>query len=340
MIYHQNLEDLILRRHEANHADQLRVFSGYIGPSPIEKISKRDLNVEIAYGCFKSSGVNRILHEKYQNITKTSNTKVYYSNRYNHSKIYCWLKDGEMIDVVAGSANFSNSGLSNDDTETLFEIQKSDYSKLSQQVDELFRVSALCTDFTVDEVKEKIPDYSRELILDEIVSKDPPKAKIYLGGRGRRVQSSAGLNWGHGIGHNNKSVAEIRIRPDLIRGLPNLFPNNGENLNHGLGQSHRNSKKNAEAIFDDGTVMDLSFEGKGGNYFGDSNRRFIKQLTSFPTKDVLGKYFRNRLSLGDSDKVTDEDLVKYGRDNIEVSLIDPGVYFIDFSNQNLHYISD
>ena len=332
MIYNQNLEDLILTRHEANHADRLRVFSGYIGPSPIGKISKTELIVEVAYGCFKSSGLNRILHEKYQNITKATNTKVYYSNRYNHSKIYCWHKDDEIVDVLAGSANFSNHGLANDDTETLFEIQKSDYLRLSLQVDGLFRGSSLCTGVTVDGDKVKISDSSKELRLDEIISKDPPKAKIYLGGRGRRLQSSGGLNWGHGDGHNNRSVAEIRIRPDLIRGLPNLFPNNGENLNHGAGQSHRNSKKNAEAIFDDGTVMDLSFEGKGGHYFGDSNRKFIKQLTSYPTKDILGKYFRNRLSLGENDKVTDEDLVKYGRDSIEISLLDPGVYYIDFSN--------
>lgn len=333
MIYNKNLEDLILTRHEANHADRLRVFSGYIGPSPIGKISKTELNVEVAYGCFKSSGVNRILHEKYQNITKSTNTKVYYSNRYNHSKIYCWLKDEEIVDVLAGSANFSNHGLANDDTETLFEIKKSDYSKLLLQIDELFRVSAICTDVTVDEVKVKVPDFSGELSLDEIISKDPPKAKIYLGGRGRRLQSAAGLNWGHSSrAHNRKSDAYLAIRVDLLKGLPNLFPNNGENLNHGVGQSHRNSKENAEAIFDDGTVMDLSFEGIGPDYFGDKNRKFIKQLSSYPTKDILGKYFRSRLSLGENDKVTDDDLRKYGRDSMEVSLLDPGVYYIDFSN--------
>jgi hypothetical protein len=333
MIYYQNLEDLILSRHEANHADRLRVFSGYIGPSPIEKISKRELNVEIAFGCFKCSGVNRILHEKYQKITEVTNTRVFYSDRYNHSKIYCWHKDGEIVDVLAGSANFSNNGLANDDTETLFEIQKSDYLKLSRQVDGLFRGSSLCTGVSVDEDKVKIPDSSGELSLDEIISKDPPKAKIYLGGRGRGLQSSAGLNWGHSSrAHNRKSDAYLAIRVDLLKGLSNLFPNNGENLNHGEGQSHRNSKKNAEAIFDDGTVMDLSFEGIGSDYFGDKNRKFIKQLSSYPTKDILGKYFRNRLSLGENDKVTDDDLRKYGRDTIEVSLLDPGVYYIDFSN--------
>lgn len=333
MIYYKNLENLILERHEKNHADKLRIFSGYIGPSPIEKISKKSLDIEIAYGCFKSSSLNKTVHEKYKKITNSSKTNIFYSDRYNHSKIYCWLKNGVTIDAIGGSANFSNNGLANDNTETLFDIKKSDYPNLSALIERLFLDSTICTKVSIDKAQVIKPNSTGELTLDEILSNDPPIAKIYLGGRGRKLQSASGLNWGHGGGNNRKSDAEIRIRPDLIRQLPNLFPNNGENLNLGVGQSHRNSKANAEAIFDDGFVMDLSFEGQGASYFGDNTRKFIKQLTSYPNKDVLGKYIRKRLSLNEDDKVTDHDLVRYGRDNIEISLLDPGVYFINFSNE-------
>ena len=36
----KDLENLIIKRHKYNKADELLILSGYIGPVPIEKISK------------------------------------------------------------------------------------------------------------------------------------------------------------------------------------------------------------------------------------------------------------------------------------------------------------
>tara|TARA_B110000238_G_C15822338_1_gene309086 strand:+ start:52 stop:579 length:528 start_codon:yes stop_codon:yes gene_type:complete len=169
-------------------------------------------------------------------------------------------------------------------------------------------------------------------MLDRVISTSPQVADIYLGGKGRKMQNAAGLNWGHGNGHNSKDCGELRLRANLVRAIPGLFPNNGINLNIGSGQSHRNKKENAEILFDDGFVLDASFEGQGGS--AGNGQVYYKQLTSFPQKNVFGTYFRHRLGLGRFDKITDQDLVNYGRDSIRLELIGEGMYYADFSKPN------
>jgi hypothetical protein len=47
--------------------------------------------------------------------------------------------------------------------------------------------------------------------------------------------------------------------------------------------------------------------------------------------DELGIYIRQRIGIPLGQKVLREDLIKYGRDTISISLIEEGVYFFDFS---------
>ena len=108
-----------------------------------------------------------------------------------------------------------------------------------------------------------------------------------------------------------------------------MSPNDGININSNLGQGHRNSFENAEILFDDGFVMDASFEGKGIKL--DNGKICYKQLSSFPKKNIFGKYMRKRLGLGQFVKITDQHLTDYGRDSIRLSLLDDGIYYADFS---------
>ncbi len=60
---------------------------------------------------------------------------------------------------------------------------------------------------------------------------------------------------------------------------------------------------------------------------------YPKQISSFPEKDILGKYIRKRLSLPEGARVTKADLERYGRTHVDVSLQSEGVYYFNFSQR-------
>jgi hypothetical protein len=330
MIYTKNLQNTLLQRHHSNGADELIILSGYSGPSPIKKASSLGIKLTFIHG-IKSALDNRLLHT-YQNLSVGS-SKVLVSDYYNHSKVYCWLKGNSPVDVLGGSANFSNNGLnSRVDGESLYEIEKNDFSRTFNYLIRVMNDSKHCSKVTLP--RKPIPSVAStmgQLKYDRVIAMSPPKAEIYLGGRGRTIQTKSGLNWGHGRGNNNADTAEIRLRNDLVNAIPALFPFNGVNPNSGSGQSFKSSTPDAEFLFDDGYIMDISFEGIGGSSKIAKGLKNFKQFSSFPSKSILGGYFRRRLGLPPGTLVADNHLLKYGRDTITLELISPGVYFCDFS---------
>ncbi len=328
MIYHNNLENLILDRHKSNNADELFILSGYTGPSPISKLSSLQIKSTVIHGI--QSQISKSL-KAYQTITSNSNCDVYIKNTYNHSKIYCWLRNNSPVEILSGSANFSTAGLNSAFRgETLFEVKKGDWSNTHNYLMTALQDSIISTSFTAKILaKQKLPLTSSTKQLDRVLSFNPPKVEIYVGGRGRKMHPKSGWNWGQGKGHNAAGVAEQRIRTALINDIPQLFPNNGVNVNYKKGQKLKNKKANAEILFDDGFVMDTSFEQNGGK--NSSGQILYKAFSSYPDKATYGKYIRKRLGLSPTSAITDADLKKRGKDTITLELLSPGVYFCDFS---------
>ena len=331
MIYTEELNDLIINRHTENGADKIIFMGGFIGPGPIENIKDQitsTIDCKIIYNCYKRSSKNLNFHEKYKNITSNSNVDVLYKNSYNHSKIYMWLKNNTPVDIIMGSANFSTSGLCNNNQEILMEVENTYYSDVKKYIDIALRDSQTCTAVT-PVIPKQIPIQIPPIInsisgLDKIISINPPVARIYFKSDNTGVPKKSGLNWGFGSGHVAKDCAYIPLRNKILQGLPSLFPYNGKNPNHKMGQKIRNNNQIAEGLFDDGTIIKLSFEGIQGN-------GHFKQMTSFPQKNIMGIYIRKRLGLGNYDQINDGHLKSYGRDNIDISKIDEGLYYLDFS---------
>jgi hypothetical protein len=328
MIYTDDLEDRVLNRHKLNGADELIFMGGYIGPDPVEKIARKinsQIKCEIIYNCSKNSNVNAVYHKKYVDITENTNVNVYYKNSYNHAKIYVWLKNKLPLEIMTGSANFSSSGLCNDGQEILIDIEKKEFTDVMNYVNTAFCDSQLCTKnkpFTTLSVNKKTKVHPNA--LDKIVKLNPPTAKIMLCDKVGHVHEKSGLNWGFGKAHIAKDCSYIAIRKQLIKDLPSLFPYNGKNPNKGVGQAKRNKRQIAEGVFDDGESIKLSFEGINppDNF---------KQLTSFPKNNILGIYIRKRLGLNQFDQINYNHLKRYGRDNIEISKVGEGLYYLDFS---------
>ncbi|MDB3997111.1 NgoFVII family restriction endonuclease [Gammaproteobacteria bacterium] len=332
MLYIQNLEELILKRHHQNNADQLIVLGGFIGPSPVEKIAKEDIKSSIIYGCKAKANFNSNFDKKYKEISSSTKSEVFYKKSYNHSKIYCWLEKDNIIEIIAGSANFSTNGLNNDFEEVLFDVNKADYSATYQYMVNALKDSESCLNYIHNEL---LPDTKLRKIkgLDTVLSYNPPSARLSLRSSKGEFEKRSGLNVGQAKlsgSHVNINDAYIPLRKEIIEELPELFPNNGVNkkIGTGYGSESKKKKPNAEFLFDDQEVMEMSFEGKGpeiptGNVF--------KQIRSFKPNSRLGEYIRGRMNIEDGKPFTNEDFKRYGRDTIDITLLDDGVYYADFS---------
>lgn len=157
------------------------------------------------------------------------------------------------------------------------------------------------------------------------------------------VGEKSGLNWGLQTGHsrkNEKDFAEayIRIPSEVIDNCPGLIPHL-PNVKSNSGKINRNFNP-ILVTWDDGTIMEMVFEGIGVKRPSKSMREedseydiYPKQLTSNDGGGyILGEYIRKRLSVSPRKIITLEDLKKYGRETICLKLENNGKYFIDFSN--------
>lgn len=82
-----------------------------------------------------------------------------------------------------------------------------------------------------------------------------------------------------------------------------------------------------ELIWDDGFVMKGLLEQNNEM----NGLLYPKAICSSERKSVLGLYLRERLGVSPTHLITVDDLIKYGRTDITVSLLAEGVYEMDFS---------
>ena len=346
MIFTKNLESLVLKRHLLNNATELLILGGYIGPSPVSKIAQEKINTKIIYGCISQANFNETYHKKYKFYSKNSNTEVFYKKSYNHSKIYCWHDNGAVKEIIAGSANFSSNGLTNDFEEILFEVDPCDYNDVYQYLEDSLDDSESCLTYSYQ--KKHIPKTSlkqtNNITFDKILSLQPPSARISFRAKdGKLKQINSGPRYSAKGSHVNIDDCTIGLKTALVEGIPKLFPNNGINpmIGKGHGNAGKKSKFNVEFLWDDGEVMDMSFEQKGkkmlnGNlYKGLRSSGFEKNSNA-----KLGKYLRKRIGLASGELFTDKNLKNYGRDHFDLTLMDEGIYYADFSVKNINKTSN
>lgn len=126
------------------------------------------------------------------------------------------------------------------------------------------------------------------------------------------VPERSGLNWGFADAHVSTADAYIALRTDFFLNYPNFFPPHGSVIN---------------VIWDDGVRMTCLLEGTqriNGNVEP-------KQISTYDDKSELGIYLRDRIGVSCNYLITIEDLLNYGRTDIDVSLLDNGDYYFDFS---------
>lgn len=316
MLYTQNLEELIFHRHEMHDTDELIVLSGYLGPKPVARIEELPFNSKVIYGMYGSEGIRPSLHNSLISIqSNVNNLNIYYSNLPVHSKCYIWRRRGEIIHSLIGSANFSVNGLTTPFREVLAETTVDTFIPLNEYLTHILNNSISCLEVGTErfvEVLETVDICSMTLLA-----------------RNGEVQNAAGLNWGQNPNnHTTLNDAYIPIRIAYIRESPNLFPPKQMNPllldNRGRMQRHNDS---IEIIWDDGVTMEGLLEGSQPI----DSVIYPKQISSFPSKSQFGEYIRERIGVPLGQPVRRHHLERYGRTDIEISLLGDGVYKFDFS---------
>jgi len=321
MLFYENLEEIIFQRHNTHLSDELIILSGYIGPHPVERLGGLPFSSSVIYGMYNSDGIRAGLHNSLTALqTKLNNVDIYYSNITVHAKCYAWKRNSKIVHALIGSANFSTNGLSSPNREVLAETTIDTFHPLDDYISNVLNNSILCLDGEVGSgARAPIPE-TRTTEYCRMTLPDP---------RTDEVQNYSGLNWRQGPEHHTRpNDSCIPIRASHIRNYPELFPPklSAPTMPGEGGRSLRHNDK-IEIIWDDGRIMEGLLEGS----YVINRIKYPKQISSFPNKDTLGKYFRNRIEVPDGEPIWKQDLEQYGRTHIDVSLTGEGVYFFDLS---------
>lgn len=325
MIFYDDLEEIIFHRHEMFDVDELVVLSGYVGPKPIERLKQLPLKTSVIYGMYGADGIGKGLHNTLTKLdNEIPNASIFYSQLPVHSKCYIWKKDGKIVTALVGSANFSVSGLSNPYKEVLAETTFDTSSSLNTYVNRVLSYSKRCNEIAANDpkIRQRVKERQARISLDGT-------CRMSLLNRSGEVSEKSGLNWGLANGHTSLGDAYIAITKDLLREFPELFPpKQGESIKSTEGAKMNRQNDAVEYIWDDGVTMEGLLEGNQEM----NGIEYPKNLCSGPKKNVLGKYLRSRMGITDLDyQITKEDLIRYGRTDVTISLQGEGVYELDFS---------
>lgn len=331
MLYYKNLKETIFRMQDSLVSpDNIVIVSGYVGYQPVKELCEKckDINITVIYGMYGCERIKQPLHDALVEIQETHpNVTILYSTIPVHAKIYTWNCDNSIKQALIGSANFSVNGLMNDYKEILANVEEDSLFSLKEYCEYIKASSINCNSSAVEvnsmSIAPRICKQKQPMLAKNI-------CRISLTDNKGLVSKKSGLNWGLSKGHVSKGDAYIRISTNHIRLFPSLFPPKKyigvENI-ESKGKKNRENDE-IELIWDDGEKMMGLLEGQTSPING---LIYPKQLSSSPSKSILGKYIRRRLGVDINHTITKSDLKRYGRTSIDISLIGEGIYYLDFS---------
>ncbi len=326
-----DLKKSILYPSDIGEFDHIIIISAYVGLGPINELSKLGINSTVVFGMYPTEGIDIKVHKIFQKFTEKKINIMYSSSQEVHSKIYLWKKNNEILKILVGSANFTNVGLTSQNREILVEAESKDYGEILEYVDDVIfnsTSSVNMDDLNLKLRSSKSQSGSPKLDLDEsLVSSKNRVCILSLLDKNDLMPNASGLNWGQSEKAKVKpNDAYISIRVSNIKAFPEIFPEKAMISENPLGKKNRQNDP-VDVIFDDNTIMSCLLEGSQEI----DGQIYPNKLSSFPKKNELGKYFRNRLEIGAGEKITKQDLVDYGRTDISIQKIGQDQYYIDFS---------
>ncbi len=332
MLFEKDLDTIIYERYKLLKCDDLVIVSGYVGPDPVKKISEIPIPTTIIYGMYGSDGIGKALHQALVEADNASKgVSIFYSTIPVHSKLYLWRYKGEVVHALIGSANFSTNGLTTPYKETLAETTADTFPRLDAYYKLIKERCIRCTDGTIS--ASRISRRVEEKSYDPTICSMP----LYITENGKEfIPEKSGLNWGMAKlsgSHVNINDAYIPIPAELAKHYPDLFPvkKMAPEAIEGVVRKNHRDNDNIDIIWDDGVSMTGLLEGNRCVKSGDSIVEYPKQIATSPSKALLGRYLRRRIGVPEGQAISIDDLNRYGRKTINVSLQGEGIYYFDFS---------
>ena len=346
----KNLNQLIMNTIQQN--DEITIISGFFSVDIIENIAKTGKPTTFYYGMYLKNGLSLAYYNAFKRLKCLyPNLTILIPVAYHvHTKCYIFKTNGIITQAFVGSANCSSSALNTTpNSELLMPVDTlSDKNFLEQYALEILKNSVPFDDpsiFPVNKSK-KLPVVAKRSKTTpkswNVYSGNPFSAIIplyYMKKNKPIVHEKDGLNWGNGP-HSSKSPnmeAIIPIRKFQIENHPLLIPFNGT-VGSGSGGKIQRMQNPIDVIWDDSTTMKMIFQQggveippKGKRTSKMTYRQYPKALTANSGGEELGIYFRSHLGLSPSAVVAYEDLRKYGRDYVTLTLTAAGNYELDFS---------
>lgn len=344
-VFVDNLESCVMSN--AATSDEIVVISGYFSVDIIEKIAKLGKKTKFYYGMYLRNGISKVNYDAFTRLESSyPNLKINIPVAYHvHTKCYIFKNEGAAINVLVGSANASSSALATTPNSELL-------TPVADPADKIF----------IEEYAAAIAGasvhYDSPLIVPSLKTKtlavsakrskkepgswnrytgDPFSAIIplyYLDKKGKPVVHHVdGLNWGNGP-HASKDPdmeSVLPLRAFHFNHYPLLIPFNGE-VGSGTGGKIQRRQNPIEMTWDDGTKMIMLFQ-QGGKKVERAPGVWVqypKALTASSGGLELGRYLRKRMGIDTEKELTYDDLRKYGRDYVTLTLTKAGEYELDF----------
>lgn len=332
--FSKDLKRLIINN--ASQSDEVIIISGYVGPSIIKDVFDSCQNTTVVYGMYGRDGISEFLHKSLCKLSKHyPKANILYCNTGVHAKCYVFKKNKKITTVLIGSANLSEHGLTSPDTaEILSSLPCDDFIAIDYYIKTILMNCIDCKDTSIvaSSVNYHYPKSTQALLRPvNPLSTSMPLFIIDRETKEKITHAGSGLNWGNASNNhktNGPMEACIPISAKHIDNYPLLFPPKQLVKNTSDGKISRVNDP-IEIIWDDGYIMKAIFSGNGPRR---NDRLFPKQLTSNDGGGAeLGGYIRHRMGLSERHVILYSDLVNYGRDNIQLTFIQEGVYAADFS---------
>jgi len=315
--------DRVLIEPAVSGADKLYIVSGYATSamafhhlSILQNEYETDIQVRLIVGMCPNDGLSISNHRGFQQLARDEfpgNFECSYIMKPPsvHSKVYAWFKDDLPICGFAGSANYTQNAFHSLQHEALSDCKAEDvfaYFK-SLSGDTIYCTHNEAENFILlynDRYYARKEKYYEESVRhkNEIPSYlyGLSSVKTSLLTRKGTVGERSGLNWGQRPGRD-PNQAYIGLSSEIYR--TDFFPKRTIHFT---------------VLTDDNKVLICTR--------AQDNAKAIH--TPHRNSDI-GEYFRRRLGVPSGDAVNLEDLIKYGRADVDFYKIDNETYFMDFS---------
>ena len=319
----ENLANTVLFSPLKDDVNQLFIVSGYATPNMAswffknttnymnDNLIDKSIEVNIIVGMTPYDGISISVHEGFLKLiseslpTHISSFMCSYvsENPAVHSKLYIWAKDNIPVCAFMGSANFTQTAFSTNRKELLIECNAIEAFHYYNQIESK---SIFCNH---GEIEENVILYPSHPIFDSenkpsrsLEGTDIDNVKLSLLARTGETGTKSGINWGQRDGRN-KNQAYIGLPRQIA--TSGFFPLNNQHFT---------------VITDDGHQLILRVEQEND-----------KAITTPLSNAQLGEYLRNRIGVANGAYVWKQDLLDYGRTDIDFYKLDEEQYYLDFS---------